>query len=604
MDPLYIFIFGAIGVIIAIGVGLELSKGIEEFVIYLLFWMLYIVTIATFINIILVINYYLKMKDKTGIPGLPGDTGDQGDSGDAGLCDPKCRDSVCENQILEMLNTELKKRENNKNATVRFNNIYIKSKVRQMCASDEFKQVAPNNGPYNLINYLKDIWKIWFDKLYEEGGIKYFENISAETEFEWLNDNPFFELKKYDVFYWGMGKQYRPQLIDKCYTSNDGNTPDTNINGIILRVSPTTLYEKLGDDAGSGAANQVSFFRAKQFTYKGVVYYPVGDLAYGPTRSNDNINIVRHVGEIKIRNDGPNRETIIVSGDVLGPIDYSLIWTNNKFWIWRPIAPINYISLGDVVTFNSSSPPTGDNAPIRCVFKDLTIRAIPNGNALWSSYGSATSTNTLLLGFTPNNSSGSYISSSSSNCYNMFRAVIGLNMNTIPESDINGSFYYLDENKYDINNIIGRENGNPPINNDANKVGKGYIKFPQKDVKYSIMPYLNLKNNAVLKHVMSNIKINAQLIPNAISNAYLINIGNDKYKKCLKFDGKAVTIASCDEEVSSQVFSILFTGNKKNECKLQHYDTKKIIKFKNDLYTLVDINSKTDIEYQLFIMQA
>jgi hypothetical protein len=186
----------------------------------------------------------------------------------------------------------------------------------------------------------------------------------------------------------------------------------------------------------------------------------------------------------------------------------------------------------------------------------------------------------------------------------MFRAVIGLNMNTIPESDINGSFYYLDENKYDINNIIGRENGNPPINNDANKVGKGYIKFPQKDVKYSIMPYLNLKNNAVLKHVMSNIKINVQLIPNAISNAYLINIGNDKYKKCLKFDGKAVTIASCDEEVSSQVFSILFTGNKKNECKLQHYDTKKIIKFKNDLYTLVDINSKTDIEYQLFIMQA
>jgi len=604
MDPLYIFIFGAIGVIIAIGVGIELSKGIEEFIIYLLFWMLYIVTIATFINIILVGNYYLKMKDKTGIPGLKGSDGDQGDSGNTGLCDPTCRDNICENQIMDMLNNELKNKENNKNSsTSRFNNLYIKSKVRQMCASDEFKQVVPYNGPYNLINYLKDIWKIWFDKLYEEGGNNYFQNISAETEFEWLNDNPFFELKKYDVFYWGMGKQYRPQLIDKCYTSKDGNIPDTNNNNIILRASPTNVYDKLGDNTGSSSSHQVSFFRAKQFTYKGVVYYPVGDVAIGPSRLNDNINMERHVGKINFAHNsiGPNRETIIVSGDILGPIDYNLIWTNNIFWIWRPIAPNNYISLGDVVTFNSSKPLTGEKAPIRCVYQNLTIRSNPNGNVLWSSYGSQTTTNTLLLGFIPN--TGSYVTSSASNCYNMFRAVLGLNINTIPESDINGSFYYLDENKYDSNFLIGTEYGNPPINNEANKVGKGYIKFPQKDSKYSIMPYLNLKNNAVLIHQMTNTKVNAQLIPNAISNAYLINIGNDKYKKCLKFDGTAVTIANCDEEISGQIFSIVFTGNKKNECKLQHYDTKNIISLKNGLYTLVDINNKNNIENQLFIMQ-
>ena len=92
------------------------------------------------------------------------------------------------------------------------NNVYIKSKIRQMCASDEFKQLAPYNGHLNLINYLKTIWKVWFELLYEEGGLKYFETIGAETEFEWLKENPFDELKKYDVFYWGMGKQYRPQI--------------------------------------------------------------------------------------------------------------------------------------------------------------------------------------------------------------------------------------------------------------------------------------------------------------------------------------------------------------------------------------------------------
>ena len=103
MDSLYIFLFCAIGIIIAIGIGIELSNGIYEFVIYLLFWMLYIVTIATFINIILVGNYYLTMKDKTGQPGIKGPVGEQGDSGTAGLCDPKCRDSICENKIIDMI---------------------------------------------------------------------------------------------------------------------------------------------------------------------------------------------------------------------------------------------------------------------------------------------------------------------------------------------------------------------------------------------------------------------------------------------------------------------------------------------------------------------
>ena len=151
MQPFYILLFGAIGIIIAIGVGLELSKTIEDFIVYFLFWLLYIITIATFINIIIVVNYYLVMKDKTGTPGKQGPIGDAGDSGDAGLCDPACRDSICENQILDMISTELKNKGTGSDK-LRFNNIYIKSKIKQMCASDEFKQLVPYNGPYNLIN--------------------------------------------------------------------------------------------------------------------------------------------------------------------------------------------------------------------------------------------------------------------------------------------------------------------------------------------------------------------------------------------------------------------------------------------------------------------
>jgi len=605
MDSLYIFIFGAIGIIIAIGVGIEISKGIEEFVIYLLFWMLYIVTIATFINIFLVANYYLTMKDKTGQPGPQGPIGDSGDNGNAGLCDPTCGDSICENKIIDMI-TESLKNSPGSDSTVRFNNIYIKSKVRQMCGSDEFKQLAPYNGPQNLNNYLTDIWKIWFDKLYESGGLKYFENIAAETEFDWINDNPFQEIKQYDVFYWGMGKQYRPEIVDKCYNSTNGNTPDSNdSSGKIVRASPTTLYDELGNSDGSGAENKVSFWRAKQYTYKSAVYYPVGDIAIGPNRARDNANLKRRVGSITLdTSSGPNRETIIVSGDVVGPIDYDLIWTNKKLWFWRPIAPLNYISLGDVVTFDKDQPATGDNAPIRCVPYNITLRINPSGNILWSSYGDTASTNALLLGFKPND--GSFVSSGlntdDSNCYNMFRTIIGMDSTNIPESDVNGGFYYLDATKYDSAFIIGTDYGS--ANSDSsNLVGKGYIKFPKKDAKYSVLSYLNLKNNPVLIHQMTNLEITAKLIPNAISNSYLISLSSNK-NQCINFDGTSLTRKNvCDEYNTSQIFSIMFTGNKKNECKLQHNDTKNVIKYQDGVLTLVEHDEQNNIENQLFIMQ-
>jgi hypothetical protein len=603
METIYIFFIGAIGIIIAIGLGLEMSSGIDEFVIYILFWMLYIVTIATFINIILVVNYYITMKDKTGPPGLQGPVGDQGDSGQTGLCDPGCRDSICENKIIDMLSANLKKNGLDDPKT-RFNNIYIKSKVRQMCASDEFKQLSPHNGPKNLQNYLVDIWKIWFDILYEAGGMKYFENISAETEFEWMKDNPFQELKQYDVFYWGMGSQYRPQINDKCYSSSNGLTPnEVDINKVI-RASVTTLYESLGKSA-SGSEDSVSFWRASQYTFNGAVYYPVGDLAIGPIDKNNNRNLNRYVGSITIGNSpGPQRETIIVSGDVVGPIDYDLIWTNNKFWIWRPIAPLDYISLGDIVTFSERIPLTGNRAPIRCVPYNITIRMNPNGNLLWSSYGSNTPTHATILGFTPND--GSFVDSglhtSTLNCYNMFRTVIGLNSTNIPESDINGGFYYLDSNKYDSGFTIGSERGS--VIDEKNKVGKGYLKFPKKDSKYSVLSYLNLKNNPVLKHQMTNTQINCQLIENAISNAYLVSTGTtENFKNCLNFNGKKILTSLCDDTIDNQIFNIIFTGNMKNECKLRHNSTQKLVIFKNNVFTLVDPEEQTNIEYQLFTMQ-
>jgi len=599
MEIIYVYIFAAIGILIAIGIGLEISKDINEFIIYMLFWMLYIITIMTFISIVLVANYYFAMRNKTGPPGKQGPTGERGDKGEAGLCEANCRDSICENKINQMILDELKKK-NNVTSSTELKNVYIKSKIRLMCSSDDFKNVMSYNGPKNLINYLSGIWKVWFDLLYEAGGKKYFDTIGAEADFDWLGNNPFDELKKYDVFYWGMGKQYRPDIVEKCYNSKDGVNPDDN--SYILRISTTNYYDYLGSDEGSNAYNNVSFWRAKQFTYKENVFYPVGDVAIGPIRNKENIASYKFVGEYNIPGltKCPERQTIIVSGDVKGPDNYELIWSsrdnvnNNVFWVWRPIPPDNFIALGDIVTFSAAKPRTGVNAPIRCVPKDITIKMTPNGKTLWSSVGSRIQSNVLLLGYVPN--TGEATLSQPDNSYNLFRAVIGGNP-IIAKSDINANFYSLNPDKYDINFIIGGK-GNPGIDPNAVKVGKGFLKSNKKDVKYSVMGYLNLKNNAILTHNLSRQTVSADLIPNAISNAYLIKISG----KCLNYDYESLTSNECDELIDTQIFSIILTGNKKNECKIQHYNSKKYLIYKDDLFTLIDEFNTQNREYTLFTM--
>lgn len=606
MDTIYIFLIFAIGIILAIGVGLEISKGIEEFVIYVLFWFLYIITIITFINIVLVANYYITMRNKTGPPGQQGPSGDRGDKGQAGLCDSGCRDSICENALTDLLKQELQ----NKNNGVRvdINNIYIKSKIKQMCSSDEFKQLAPYNGPINLINYLKDIWKIWIGMLYDAGGMLYFETIGAEDQFDWLSSNPFDELKKYDVFYWGMGKQYRPQISEKCYSSTDGITPNPNSSGSIIQVAPTNLYDQITADDNSGAFVHASFWRAKQFTYKTAVFYPVGDIVMGPDRTGESNNFQKHVGAILLphASNGPVRDTILVSGDVKGPINYELLWTNagwnvsgsaqpNYFWVWRPIAPVNYIALGDIITTTWDPPLTGDNAPIRCVPLDLVVKLPANGNVLWSSNGSTVDVNLNMLGFVPNN--GGYQGADPLHAYNLFRGVIGWST-SIPASDVNGNFYYLDPNKYDAEFQLGVDYGRPNTSNDANRVGKGIIPSAQRDSKYSLIAYMNLKNNPVLKHQQSTFQINGQIVPGAISNSYILKNGNF----CLDYVDSVLTLKPCDELTDTQYFSILFTGNMKNQCTLQHHKTEKILKYKSGLFTLVAANTIDDAQFTLFIM--
>lgn len=214
-----------VGLILFILGGISLSSTIKETTPYLIFWFMYVISIATLGNIFISIYYYFVMKDKTGPKGPRGPRGDSGDIGKDGICTSGCRNQICvksiQDTMVEILN-KLEKESGNYNSdftTEDIRNVYLKEKMKSMCESTEYQQLIPYKGAKNLITYMSNIWGEITERIYNAGGISYFKTIGAENDWDWVDENPWSEFKKYDIYYWGLTKDYRPQLKDKCDNS-------------------------------------------------------------------------------------------------------------------------------------------------------------------------------------------------------------------------------------------------------------------------------------------------------------------------------------------------------------------------------------------------
>lgn len=595
---LFYIVLGIIGILGFFAVGFSISEEIENSTVYMLFWMLFTITFFTLINIIMTVFYYLTVKEKKGVKGPRGQVGEQGEMGETGSCEASCRDNICINTIKESMRKKLKELSGK---DIPIENIYLHSKLKQMCGSPEFKEVAPYNGPINLISYLSEVWDTWVELIYNSGGLKYFQTLGAETEWEWVANNPFDEMKKYDVFYWGMGKEYRPRHINSC-------AKDIVANRDLVKVCKTNNFIYLANTDGTGSTQSASFWRPKMVTFKGVNYYPVGDIVIGPNTTNDNIKTDRYVGDIKINTSarGPNRETILVAGDVRGPLRYELIWDssdvgdNKDIYIWRPIGPKtrngNYIALGDVITTEPNPPPSGIGAPIRCIRADMLTKVNHNGNVLWSSSGSSSTRYTNLLGFVKNNGNGNLIQSQSYNAYNLFRGVKG-NIIKIPDSDTNALFYSIKSEKIDPNGVPGKSPVETSIEQDEN-MELGYQPTPQKDGKYSIQSFLELKTEGTIYHRNTKKTYSVKNASNNRANSYLVSFDEitgpieDNY--CLSIPKNSLGTSKCLPTDTSQYFRINFTGNDKNQCRLRHANTGKYIIIQNKMLQSVDTIPKKD----------
>lgn len=202
-----------VAITIAIISGIFLSRGIKDNISYLLFWLMYFTTLTLIVAVILNFAFYKELLGKRGQVGPRGDFGDVGEKGETGLCELGCRNKICTTQIMKDIQKQVS---DLAGKPVEIKNMYIKEKVKQMCNSEEFKLLAPNRGPTTLINYMSGLWKDWVKLIYNAGGENYFKTIGAENEFEWMKENPFNEIKKYDAFYWGLAKHYRPVIKDRC----------------------------------------------------------------------------------------------------------------------------------------------------------------------------------------------------------------------------------------------------------------------------------------------------------------------------------------------------------------------------------------------------
>ena len=101
----------------------------------------------------------------------------------------------------------------NKKSSFILNNLYIRQMVKRICHSNEFKEVSAIRGAQFLIEYIKDIILVWIVEIYKAGGELYFKTIGADNNFDWRESNPFDEIKKYDLFYWGYPKNTKPKKL-------------------------------------------------------------------------------------------------------------------------------------------------------------------------------------------------------------------------------------------------------------------------------------------------------------------------------------------------------------------------------------------------------
>jgi hypothetical protein len=608
MYILYVSII-ILGFSLGIYIGLKMFSKITHPIIYNLSWIVYIATLITFLNMIATGIFHMTLQNKRGPVGLRGQTGDTGNDGDTGKCDSDCNKSICVIKIKSYIEKIYNKMLNQDGLSI--DNKYINEKIKQMCYSQQAKEVSKLKSSKDLINYLGQTWKKWFDIMYQLDTSEEKDNFKNwfqryQTFDEYLDGKASQEIKKYDVYHWGMSRLFKPQKIEFC---SDPAVNKEMIQGEnpSIKAILSNYYEKIWDDRGSGIKMNVSFYRPKMITYKNRKYYPLGDILL-PNKHNGE-NSKRYFREFEgndmgehnnidlniTDNGGPSRPTILVNSDsrfVQPPKKYIKVWDEyrhrsrrSRIQIWKPLdftskcidgKERNFKCLGVISGWGNPNEKYKNNpesTPIRCIAEDILETVPKKEERVWTNRNYNKFSSGVKRFFNISRRRPSMFSSGHENKDPSYTEYYYTKVNNDPlKSD--GSDYY----RIKPSSFVKIDPPNIEYNDDKSI---GWHGDPIRNPKYSINSFLDNVPESIITNLESNIRyllVNAKLHDKNLYTIHYYNRHTDDYKLCLLTKGDYVyRSGKCDLNNDHELWIVIFPKNTKDFFLLKNKATGKYL---------------------------
>jgi len=344
--------------------GLYLTEGQTQISTIAFTWIIYSCVWITFGNIFLLGYFWSSVKNKTGPVGIRGQSGEKGEQGIEGNCGVTATQAEVIRQVNEFIDILYKGKKGNSilnQESQKFPNNYLNNKIATIAGSKQYNVVISQSSvldksPLEIINYIKGIWKEWFELIYNANP-DWFTDEYGDENYAWTGKNPFDEITKYDLYYWGITRSFRPLKAEICRSSPGYESSKLPIKPVArLKILQTNNYQRIAGDMETKGDPDVSWSRAKPITIGNDTYFPVGDnLTFGNSDWNSQKKGETIVGDMSFKSDqwtGPNMRTLLVSGDVADPISYQQMgWHGGDDGVSsaKIICPDGYESMGDIV---------------------------------------------------------------------------------------------------------------------------------------------------------------------------------------------------------------------------------------------------------------
>jgi len=397
---LIVIIFIAIvAIMIYIYGGLKLAEDLDTPSAYSFFWVAYILFGFTLGTIIMLGNFWSVLVNKTGPPGARGIPGQQGDAGLSGECEAGHNTYYAMKQVKQaIMNTILDLQQSVKTTgripriqqqtmnqitadqiydptANRLTNIFLDNTVDRMITSKQFeillelpkaelqklpagKRKTFAKSLEDLSGYLAGTWQEWITGFYTTDAQATIRMVSTTDNnpedqpklAEYLNQ----EIEKYDIWYWGTTRVFRPLKAEICragtITYIDPKTgkqitrantrfpknlrPRLEIREVEYSDKDTSNLEETwtSKDLLDATPNKWNDWKNHKNGVYGVISKP---RAMMPKIIQEGNKIFYPIGQVFIEGDedkatNVKKKTILVSGDVIIADITTQTWTDRK----------------------------------------------------------------------------------------------------------------------------------------------------------------------------------------------------------------------------------------------------------------------------------